>query len=216
MEKCADDDRRKQYDCREALIRDKKTKTFNKGTRKFVPAFAPPLALLSLLLIWIKFIQRKELEVVRERSLSHRAEIWAEAEEEAEKEREERQLRLLEKKVEDDRKSSIKKAVNKARVNEWAEPIITMLVDQNAKLTGDIRKHLDREKFHAIISRDMADSLIGIDTINYSLFVIDIFTKGGNGIEAIARLAEEKPDVKIIATAEDQEGMSASAALEAA
>ena len=90
-----------------------------------------------------------------------------------------------------------------------------MLVEEDAELTGDIQKNLERELFHAVISRDLNDALIGLETIQYNLIVINIFTKGGNGIKAIAQIAEERPDIKIIATAADQEGMPA-AALEAA
>ncbi|MBT6360559.1 MAG: hypothetical protein HOJ67_00055 [Rhodospirillaceae bacterium] len=214
--KCANDDRRKQYDCREALIRDKKTKTFNRGTSKFVPTFVPPLVILLIYLVILKLKQKKELAVVRERSLGRRAELRAEAEAEAAKECEERQRRQVEKKIEEDRKSSINKAVSKARVNEWGDPIVTMLVEEDAELTGEIRKNMDRELFHAVISRDLNDALIGLDSIKYNLIVMNIFTRGGNGIKAIAQIAEERPDIKIIATAADQEGMPAAAALEAA
>jgi ActR/RegA family two-component response regulator len=214
--KCKSNDRTKQYDCREALLRNQKTAIFNEGTGKFVPTFGPPLGFVLLYFGWLNLLHRRELTKVKERSLSRRAEIRAEAEEEAEKERAKRQTRLLEKKVAEDRKSSITKAVSKARVNEWPEPIIVMLVDEDTDLTSDIQQSLDREQYHTIISRDLTDSVIGLDTIQYNLFVIDIFTKGGNGIEIISKIAKENPNIKLIATASDQEGMPASITLEAA
>ena len=90
-----------------------------------------------------------------------------------------------------------------------------MLVDEDTDLASDIQQSLYREQYHTIISRDLTDSVIGIDTIQYNLFVIDIFTKGGNGIEIISSIARERSDIKIIVTASDQEGMPASITLEA-
>jgi hypothetical protein len=76
-----------------------KTAVFNEGTGKFAPTFVPPLGFVFLYFGWLNLLHRRELAEVKERSLSRRAEIRAEANEEAEKDRAKRQTRLLERKL---------------------------------------------------------------------------------------------------------------------
>jgi len=205
-----------RYECKSALIRERDSSVFFYWANKLVFLFVPAIVVGGIFGGYARVRYKRQHAELKEKTLKRREEIRAVENEEAEKEARKREARALRRKTMNERKQMISRANKKAQINQKPRPKHFMVIDNDGETVDVIELTLETEGHHVLHSSTARDGLIGLGDLAYDMFMVNVLLKGGTGLEAIKTIAEEAPNIAVVALAENMEGMPASATLAAA
>jgi len=91
-----------------------------------------------------------------------------------------------------------------------------LVIDDSSTIRAIVSEMLSNNGFQTLEAETVEDVLSDLARIHFDLAVIDIFMPGMGGIEGIARIKKNWPDIKIIAISAGVDDMDKNMALKAA